>query len=105
MALLNVTLRTGEIRQVPAKPGASVMEAIRDGGIDEIMAVCGGGCSCATCHVYVAEKDWDRLSPASSEEADLLEFSEHPTERSRLSCQIKLSEALDGLSVTIAPEG
>jgi ferredoxin, 2Fe-2S len=104
MTLLNVTLRTGEVRQIQAKSGASVMETIRDGGIDEIMAICGGGCSCATCHVHVAEKDWSRLSPASSEEAELLEFSEHPTERSRLSCQIKMSEALDGLSVTIAPE-
>ena len=104
MTILNVTLRTGETRVVQARPGISVMETIRDGGIDEIMAICGGCCSCATCHVYVADDDWGRLSPASPEEAELLEFSEHPTERSRLSCQIRMSEALDGLSVTIAPE-
>ncbi len=104
MTKLNVTLRTGETRELQAKPGVSVMETIRDGGIDEIMAICGGCCSCATCHVYVADEDWSKLSPASSEEAELLEFSEHPTERSRLSCQIKMSDALDGLSVTIAPE-
>jgi 2Fe-2S ferredoxin len=104
LTTLNVTLRTGETRVVQARPGLSVMETIRDGGIDEIMAICGGGCSCATCHVYVADEDWDRLSPASPEEAELLEFSEHPTGRSRLSCQIRMSEALDGLSVTIAPE-
>ncbi len=104
MTTLNVTLRTGETRAVEARTGASVMEAIRDSGIDEIMAICGGCCSCATCHVYVADEDWSRLSPPESGEAELLEFSEHPTERSRLSCQIRMSEAMDGLSVTIAPE-
>lgn len=104
MTRLNVTLRTGETRVIPAKPGNSVMEIIRDSGIDEIMAICGGCCSCATCHVYIADDDWDRLDPASQTEAELVEFSEHPTERSRLSCQIRMTEALDGLSVTIAPE-
>ena len=104
MTLLNVTLRTGEVRIIEAKSGVSVMETIRDSGIDEIMAICGGCCSCATCHVYIAEEDWSRLTPPVSGEAELLEFSEHPTERSRLSCQIKMSEALNGLSVTIAPE-
>lgn len=104
MTTLNVTLRTGEVRVIEARPGVSVMEAIRDGGIDEIMAICGGCCSCATCHVHVSDQDWDRLSPASDDEKDLLEYGEQPTERSRLSCQIKLTDALDGLSVTIAPE-
>lgn len=104
MTVLNVTLRTGETREIQARNGVSVMETIRDSGIDEIMAICGGCCSCATCHVYVADEDWARLSPASSGESELLEFSEHPTERSRLSCQIKMSDALSGLSVTIAPE-
>lgn len=104
MTTLNVTLRTGEVRVIEAKPGVSVMEAIRDGGIDEIMAICGGCCSCATCHVHVADQDWDRLSPASDDEKGLLEYTEHPTERSRLSCQIKLTDALDNLAVTIAPE-
>lgn len=104
MTTLNVTLRTGEARTVPARPGVSVMETIRDSGIDEIMAICGGCCSCATCHVYVAEQDWDRLAPPGTDEAGLLEFSEHPTPYSRLSCQISMSPALDGLRVTIAPE-
>lgn len=104
MTVLNVTLRTGETRAINARNGTSVMETIRDSGIDEIMAICGGCCSCATCHVYVAAEDWSKLSAASREESELLEFSEHPTERSRLSCQIKMSDALDGLCVTIAPE-
>lgn len=104
MTLLNVTMRTGEMRAIEARPGVSAMETIRDGGIDEILAICGGCCSCATCHVYVAEEDWSRLSPPSRDEAELLEFGEHPTAWSRLSCQIKMSEALNGLKVTIAPE-
>ena len=104
MTILNVTLRTGEERAIEARTGVSAMETIRDSGIDEILAICGGCCSCATCHVYVAEEDWDRLSPASPDELGLLEFTEHPSPRSRLSCQIKMSPALDGLKVTIAPE-
>jgi len=104
MITLSVTLRTGETRSVPARPGASAMESIRDSGVDEILAICGGCASCATCHVYVSEADWDRLPPAGETERELLEFAEHPTERSRLSCQIKMSPALDGISVTIAPE-
>lgn len=104
MTILNVTLRTGQERAIEAKTGVSAMETIRDGGIDEIMAICGGCCSCATCHVYVAAEDWDRLSPPAPDEAGLLEFSENPTPYSRLSCQIKMSPALDGLKVTIAPE-
>lgn len=104
MTILNVTLRTGESRALEARTGVSAMETIRDSGIDEILAICGGCCSCATCHVYVAEEDWHRLSPPSEDELGLIEFTEHPTERSRLSCQIKMSIELDGLKITIAPE-
>ncbi len=104
MSNVNVTLRTGECVTLEARSGASVMEVMRDGGIDEIMAICGGCCSCATCHVYVDEKDWDRLTPASDDERELLEFSEHPMPRSRLSCQIRMSADLNGLSVTVATE-
>jgi len=104
MITLHVTLRTGETRSVEARPGASAMETIRDSGIDEILAICGGCASCATCHVYVSEDDWGRLPPAGATERELLEFAEHPTERSRLSCQIKMSPELDGLNVAIAPD-
>ena len=82
----------------------SVMEVIRDEGIDELLAMCGGGCSCATCHVYVAEQDWNTLSPIGPDEDELLESSGHRTRQSRLSCQIPFEEALSGLHVTIAPE-
>lgn len=104
MITLNVTLRSGQTRVIQARTGVSLMETLRENGIDEILAICGGCCSCATCHVYVAPTDWDRLPPAGDEELALIAFTEHLTERSRLSCQIKTSLELDGLSVTIAPE-
>jgi 2Fe-2S ferredoxin len=104
MANIIVTTRAGEEHRLPLKPGLSLMETIRDGGIDEVLALCGGCCSCATCHVYVDPAFADRLPPMSEDENDLLASSDHRTALSRLSCQIPLSGALDGLRVTIAAE-
>jgi 2Fe-2S ferredoxin len=80
------------------------MEIVRDAGIDELLALCGGCCSCATCHVYVDPTFADRLPPMAEDESDLLDSSEHRTAASRLSCQIRFGPGLDGLRVTIAPE-
>ena len=80
------------------------METIRDNGFDELLALCGGCCSCATCHVVVDADYINRLPPMSMDEDDLLDSSDHRTLGSRLSCQISLSEELDGLSVQIAAE-
>ena len=104
MATLTITLRSGEQKTVEAPAGLTVMEIIRDNGVDELMALCGGCCSCATCHVYVDGAFVDRLGSISPDEDDLLDSSEHRSENSRLSCQIPFCEALDGLKVTIAPE-
>jgi 2Fe-2S ferredoxin len=101
---LNVTLRDGSRTSIEGEEGLSVMESIRSGGIDEILALCGGCCSCATCHVYVDPAFADLLPPMSDDENDLLDSSEHRTERSRLSCQLRCSAALDGLAVEIPPE-
>ncbi|EQB10773.1 hypothetical protein RLDS_25395 [Sphingobium lactosutens DS20] len=90
--------------QVTAEPGLSLMEIIRENGIDELMALCGGCCSCATCHVLIAEDGFDQLPKMSADEDDLLDSSEHRTPVSRLSCQIAWSDELDGLTITIAPE-
>jgi 2Fe-2S ferredoxin len=98
-----VTTREGDELNVEAAIGVSVMEAIRDSGIDELLALCGGVCSCATCHVYVDEAP-DELPVMSADEDDLLESSGHRNERSRLSCQIRIVEGLSGLRVTVAPE-
>lgn len=99
-----VTTREGETRTLQVSPGASIMEAIRDGGVDELLALCGGGCACATCHVYVDDAFASRLAPISEDENELLESSSHRTERSRLSCQVRMNEDLCGVRVTVAPE-
>lgn len=104
MATFIVTTREGEERAIDAKDGESVMQNIRDAGIDELLAMCGGGLSCATCHVYVDPAWADRLPTMSDDENDLLEGSDQRTVVSRLSCQIQVGAALDGLRVTIAPE-
>jgi ferredoxin, 2Fe-2S len=101
---ISVTTREGETRELQPPIGISVMEAIRDAGIDELLALCGGCCSCATCHVYVADEYADRLPPMSSDEDELLESSSSRTNASRLSCQLTVTAVLDGLAVTIAPE-
>ena len=85
---------------VPA--GQSVMEGARDNNVPGIEADCGGACACSTCHVYV-HPDWiEKLPPAEELEEDMLEFAHEPdSARSRLTCQIKVNEALDGLVVEV----
>ena len=102
MAKLVVVTRKGEQREIEATTGLSVMEVLRDGGVDEVLALCGGCCSCATCHVYV-DSDVD-LPAMSQDEDDLLDSSDHRNERSRLSCQLPFTAAMDGVRVTVAPE-
>jgi 2Fe-2S ferredoxin len=104
MPKLVVVDRAGEEKTVEAQKGFTVMETIRDNGFDELLALCGGCCSCATCHVFVDPAFADKLPPISGDEDDLLDSSDHRTETSRLSCQIPMTDALDGMKVTIAPE-
>ena len=104
MQRLTVITRDGESREIESEAGLSVMEAIRDSGVDELLALCGGCCSCATCHVHVDPADMTKLPAMSADEDDLLDSSDHRNEFSRLSCQIQLVPGLDGLTVTIAEE-
>ena len=104
MPKLIVTTRDGAVQELNGETGLSVMEIIRDGGVDELLALCGGCCSCATCHIYVDPEVADKIAPMSEDENDLLDSSDHRNERSRLSCQVPFSAALDGLKVTIAAE-
>ncbi len=104
MPRLIIVDRAGAEREVEGRSGWSVMENIRDQGFDELLALCGGCLSCATCHVHVDPDDFPRLKPMSADEDDLLDTSEHRAETSRLSCQILFSAELDGLKVQIAPE-
>lgn len=96
--------REGRERSIVGEPGTSLMEAIRDNGIDELAALCGGCCSCATCHVFLDLANAPHLPPLNEDENDLLASSEYRCDDSRLSCQIPLTGELDGLRVTIAPE-
>jgi 2Fe-2S ferredoxin len=104
MPTLNVVTRTGETKQFEAKIGSTVMESIVANGVDEVLALCGGCCSCATCHVYVDPAFAEKLPPMSDAENDLLDGSAHRQVNSRLSCQIAVVPAIEGLLVTVAPE-
>lgn len=104
MPTLYVTTREGETLELQGQSGLSVMEIIRDGGVDELLALCGGCCSCATCHVHVDPEFADKVAPMGEDENDLLDSSDDRNETSRLSCQIPFSDDLDGLKVTIAKE-
>jgi len=104
MPKLIVVTREGQESTVEGDAGLSVMEVIRDNGFDELLALCGGCCSCATCHVHVDPAFADKLPAMSEDENDLLDSSDHRDANSRLSCQIPFSDALDGLRVTIAAE-
>lgn len=104
MPKLIVVDRAGVEKTIEAQTGLTLMEAIRDNGFDELLALCGGCCSCATCHVYVDPAFADKLPPMSEDENDLLESSDHRNETSRLSCQVPLTAEMDGLKVSIAAE-
>jgi 2Fe-2S ferredoxin len=104
MPRLIVVTREGETREIEGDTGLSVMEVIRDAGIDELLALCGGCCSCATCHVHVDSDYADKLPPMSDDEDELLAISDDRDETSRLSCQLPFTAALDGMVVTIAKE-
>ncbi len=100
---LHVIDREGNEHSLQALDGWRVMEVIRDHGLP-IKAECGGACACATCHVYVDAEWREKLSPMQDEEEEMLDEAAEVTDQSRLSCQILMSDALDGLKVTLAPE-
>ncbi len=104
MAEIIVTDRDGGEHRVEARTGVSLMETLR--GFDwGVAAICGGMCSCATCHVYVAEPWLDRLPAQQGDEKEILqELNSYRPRGSRLSCQIPFEEALAGIEVEIAPE-
>jgi ferredoxin, 2Fe-2S len=90
----------GEARTIDAEEGSTVMEAAIRNAIPEITAECGGGCACATCHVYVDEKWVSLTGKPSDQEEDMLDFAYKVQPNSRLSCQIKVTAELEGLIVT-----
>ncbi len=90
----------GTPHQVEVASGLTLMEAARDNNVPGIEADCGGACACSTCHVYV-DKDWlATIPPMDAMEEDMLDFAYEPDpNRSRLTCQVKVTDAMDGLVV------
>ena len=90
-----------QVIEVTFEPGETILQATYRAGVVGILAECGGGCSCATCHV-ILNHTWDAtLVGPSSQEADMLAFAIDPTPHSRLACQVELSDKHDGLSLTV----
>ncbi|HEU4619407.1 MAG TPA: 2Fe-2S iron-sulfur cluster-binding protein [Gammaproteobacteria bacterium] len=91
----------GTVREIQGRSGATVMETAVDNDVRGIVAECGGACSCATCHVYVDEEWVERLNPPDPQEDGMLDCVIERRPNSRLSCQIELSDELDGLRVQV----
>ena len=104
--MLNLTVidRAGAEHLIAGDDDQTVMEVIRDSGIDDIIGVCGGCCSCGTCHVIVDPAFTHALPPMSEDELDLLNASQYLAPTSRLACQLPLHASLAGLRITLPPE-
>ena len=103
MPQIIVTDTNGSEHEIAIKPGNTLMQLITDAGVSDLLALCGGVCSCATCHVYVDEEFADKLPPVGEDELSLLETTDCFRDSSRLSCQIRVDDSLDGMKVTVAP--
>ena len=103
MTKIIVKDREGNVQELSANIGLTLMEIIRDAGMD-IEAACGGCCACATCHLYV-DKDWfSKLSAKDDDEESMLDQAFNVKDNSRLGCQIEFNDELDGIKVELAPE-
>lgn len=103
MSLVRVRDRDGVEHETDAQAGLTLMEILRDLDVG-IAALCGGMCSCATCHIHVDPAWADKLPAANPDEKELVSELEHVKPESRLSCQLRLTDELAGLTVTVAPE-
>ncbi|KGJ03233.1 ferredoxin, 2Fe-2S [Paracoccus halophilus] len=102
MVMITYIGHDGTVHEIDVKPGLTVMEGARDNGVPGIEADCGGACACSTCHVYVDAAWISRLPDKAGMEEDMLEFAWAPDpDRSRLTCQIRVTQEMDGLVVTL----
>lgn len=101
MAKITFIQPDGSKATVDAEPGTTVMEAAKLNSVAGIEAECGGACACATCHVYIDNAWRDKVGKAGNMEEDMLDFAFDVREESRLACQIKVTSALDGLTVRV----
>tara|TARA_Y100001970_G_C14025746_1_gene745928 strand:- start:617 stop:928 length:312 start_codon:yes stop_codon:yes gene_type:complete len=103
MGKIKVTDREGKLHELNADAGSTIMEIIRDSGLD-IEAACGGCCACATCHVYITNSKIDELNPIDGDEESMLDQAFNVKNNSRLSCQIEYRDNLEDIELTLAPE-
>jgi 2Fe-2S ferredoxin len=101
MVKINFIDHTGATQTVEAEAGSTVMEAAIRNAVPGILAECGGACACATCHVYIDESWKEKTGEPSPMEEDMLDFAFDVRPTSRLSCQIKITDELDGLAVNV----
>lgn len=104
MPTIKVEDRSNALREISTDGATTLMEAIRSAGFDDMLALCGGCCSCSTCHVYIDSRFLALLPPSEETEQDLLEGLETRRPNSRLACQIEITPDCDGMAVAIAPE-
>jgi ferredoxin, 2Fe-2S len=104
MASFTLETRSGARRDIPGKEGVTLMKLIRRAGVEELVAQCGGGCACATCHVYIETPPGGKIAAMTTGESRMLSNAAHREIASRLACQIKFDASLDGMQVRIAPE-
>jgi len=102
MPKINYRQLDGSTIELEVEKGYSVMEGAINAGVDGIVAECGGACACATCHAYIDEAWSEKLEPMDDMEDAMLDAAYERRDNSRLTCQIEVSDALDGLVVTVA---
>lgn len=102
--MITVVKRDGTTVALPPRSGATILDLCRAADIEELEAVCGGNCSCATCHVYVPDGQGAKFPSLTEDENDLLDASSHRTPQSRLACQLTISSENVDLTIMIAPE-
>ncbi len=106
MALIHVTDPNGVKYEIDAPEGESLMQAMLDAGVEGILADCGGGCSCATCHCYIDEKDMQKVGEVNPMDDSMQDLAaSERRDNSRLSCQIDFSVDLTGLQVVVPENG
>jgi 2Fe-2S ferredoxin len=102
VGIIKVKDKEGLVHELSADKGSTLMEIIRDAGLD-IEAACGGCCACATCHVYVTNEKINRLPIVDDDEESMLDQAFDVEKNSRLSCQIEYVEEFDGMELELAP--
>ena len=104
MPVIKITDLSGNKSELDVASGETLMEALRDNSYDDIEAICGGVCSCSTCHVYIAEEWLSKLSEQTEDEKQLLSSTSHQKPNSRLSCQITVTDEMEGMELATAEQ-